>query len=391
MVDEDLAAEEEPVDDALAAEQEANDDAVALRRTSMGSPGGASAYSGTTAKTSFSQEEITDLDTDLMLETLPDLASATNELLKSLVPRDPKGMKALGVPGSSKNKIFNHRAKLFQECKSNFGSTNYLRDDIILRKLYEIETIDDLPAATVTPDHIIHKANVAQMIQDLLAPPSNDGTTTDIFGVLETLDNHFPTIIAPTGPGVDQPTFTNLRNETFHIALAIRTQLAVARLDAYAGDEKNTPDFLIGHTFFEGDYADDVDLDNIASDDVSRLRPFNAFNAADMELLEQESGMFALVSNRLQALRAETQRRDRFSPGGLTAVKALVPWTAFIDEVTSWYHLWRAEVDASIIESGGVSGIVERLTVDVQRAADRKLVGERRRSLKRSGATPKKT
>ena len=68
----------------------AEDDAAAADENIERPRSSNSAVSRTTAKTSFSQEEIAELDPDIMVDVLPNLVAAADQLCTLLLPADPK-------------------------------------------------------------------------------------------------------------------------------------------------------------------------------------------------------------------------------------------------------------------------------------------------------------
>ena len=80
------ADEAQDQEDVAAAEEDAAaaDEIIERPRSSN------SALSRMTAKTSFSQEEIAELDPDIMVDVLPNLVAAADQLCTLLFPADPK-------------------------------------------------------------------------------------------------------------------------------------------------------------------------------------------------------------------------------------------------------------------------------------------------------------
>lgn len=212
------------------------------------SPGRASAVSGTTAKTTFSVEEISELDTDVMLDSLKNLDSASEELLRMLTS-------ALGQPqttsttldeivteGTKAYKLYQRRLTAFMLYKGDYISArqDYIRPQNVSRALFDVATTEGIPRAAMRPDSVLYKANLAQMLHMLLVHVRSPSIANfDIIEVLEGLDQVFPKVVA--GPFFSPAALTT--------SLAITTQLAIYRMASFIEDPNFNPQGLAEHAF----------------------------------------------------------------------------------------------------------------------------------------------
>ena len=336
-----------------------------------------SGMSGTTAKTSFSQEEIGELDRDNMVDVLPNLSTASDDLAKLLVPADlklrPVVRKEIRTAGTKHNKLYNNRVASMNVHKHTFGSTEYIQPSIVLRALFGVQNMKDVPQGPWRPDNVIFKINLSQMLRSLLVVlPGNNGedVSADGYNGIEMLDTNFASAIA--GP--------EFRQSAFQLCLSILTQLSIIRLTVYMADPNFLPSQTITRTFYAPD--DDGDL-------VFRHR--NVLHMSDPSREEQ-----AIISNLLLELSDQLvgmfddNDRDTWMPA-LGSLRAQYPWEQFVDHVIQ-YHLERKqELDEQIAAVGGIDQIMAGLSEEVERVAEAKKAEQLRESFSRPGSTPKKT
>lgn len=342
------------------------DDLEAVRRESAHS-----AFSGTTAKTSFSQEEIAELDAEVMIDVLPSLAAAAEQMAKFLVPEHaqqrPVVWKEIRIEGSRHRKLFNNRVSSLTVHKRSFGSQEYIQPSVVLRALLGVQMMDDVPAGPWRPDDIIYAVNLAQMLHTTLTrivdPAELD---TEGYHTLVTLDAQFPTCIA--GPEFDE--------EAVRMCLAIQTQLAVARLHAFNSHPDYDPMALINDTFFNRDV--DGDMSYMFTDALG-LR----------DLSQGESTAWTSTIKRVvDGLKAPFASQDEDLDAALATVRASYPWHDFVDQAVQYYLARKTRLDQRIAAVGGIDQIMLNASDEVERRNVARQIAEKRRSL---GGTPKKS
>ena len=357
---------EEQLHAGIAAELALANDVDAARRTSVHS-----GISGTTAKTSFSQEEIGELDPDVMVDVLPSLAAAADELAKLLVPADPKlrpvVLKEIRTAGSKYNKLYNNRLSSLNIHKDSYGSTPYVEPSIALRALLGVQNTRDLPHGPWRPDSVIYKINLAQMLRGtLILLFDNAEVTSEGYNAMEALDVHFASAIA--GP--------EFRQNAFQLCLSLLAQLAIIRLTVFQLDPSFDARSAITNTFFAQD--EDGDL---------AFRHRTVLHM--MELPQDEQNAYTNIIAQLADHIIGTLESSE-PVIALGVLRAQYPREQFVELVVHYYQERKQELDEQIAVVGGIDQMMIGLSEEVQHREDARVAEEKRLSFTKPGGTPKK-
>lgn len=361
-VEEHASSEEQLSDDALAPVDEAAADAgdEHTRRESAHS-----GISGTTAKTSFSQEEIAELDADVMVDVLPNLVDAAEQLTKLLLPADPVQrpvvLKEIRIHGSKHSKLFNNRLGMINLHKYHFGSQAYIQPTIVLRALLGVQSMSEVSDGPWRPDNILYRINLAEMLRTVLVDiPDPYEDVNETHKVLSSLEAYFLTAIAgPTYDGEDART-----------CLAIQTQLALTRLRASANAPNFNPQDIISNTF----------LVHNANGDLF-------YRHADVSNLDQDDGS---LDRRISSLHTVWDSGEGDIVSSLRALQANYPWEQFTKQIVDYFEHRAFYLDQEIAAVGGVHAVLGRVVdaVEVRKAG---MAAEAyRQSLTNILTTPKK-
>ncbi|KAI9819253.1 MAG: hypothetical protein M1827_007409 [Pycnora praestabilis] len=353
------------------------------------SPGGFSSISGTTARTSHSAQELADLNGELILEALPDLAEASSKIL-NLVARPEASESDLGVivkelklPGSFTSKRLKRLEGSFMSHKEEFGSDHYISLSIILRALLGVRLLKDIGHGPWRPDPIIQKANLTILVTKTI---TSQRESQDTFPVLQQLDGVFPTPFLSTFSTQLGTTFggSALLDETFNLALSIRTQLLIAMLYAHQDEANYDPDKILTHVFFELPERRDTQL-SIYEDTLhnGRLKGWDVagLGAGDTPLSNQFTN---LILQRIQLIRQafpeESQAMSIGDFADLEQLERMFSWLAFTQGVVSWAALRFEEIDQQLNAQGGLETMQANLEIEM-----RGRVAERTRGIGRDG------
>ncbi|KAK0838601.1 hypothetical protein LTR02_013030 [Friedmanniomyces endolithicus] len=350
---------------ALTAEQEAALSAEVVRRES-----GYSGISGTTAKTTFSQEEIADLDPELIIDVLPDLAKDASKVASLLVDDDtatrPMSLKEVRTTGSLKNKRYTYRLQSLDVHKSKLGSQAYIQPSIVSRALLGVQSISEIPNGPWRPDNILFMINMAEMLRGVVTVASDDEELTQgVYNSLELLDAHFVQCIAGS------TTESTPDREAIRLLVKIQTQLVLVRLAEFQKAPHFDPMDVITDSFFNRD--------------------------VDGELMYKDAGALRLTDeNHVQIWDAVTKIARRlkapFKEGipiaqAVAELRSKNTWAKFVDEVIGYYVHRSAQLEEEIAAAGGIEQIVESMSKEVQRGEDARLAGMKRQSFASSGPT----
>jgi hypothetical protein len=216
------------------------------------SPSRASAASATTGKTTFSQEEIEELDPDVMLDSLKKLDGASNDLIDALMPTVPVDVHGLfatcneiNTSGTRASKIYQKRLNAFMLYKSDFTTAQaneFVRPQNVSRALFEVTSIEGIPEGARRPDSIMYKANLANMLHMLLVS-IRDAEVASVSQILESVNQAFPTVIAGS----------EYNPLAVALSIALTTQLAVNKILDSTKDINFNPHGIATNVFFSED------------------------------------------------------------------------------------------------------------------------------------------
>ncbi|KAK3628284.1 hypothetical protein LTR56_018676 [Elasticomyces elasticus] len=353
---------------ALLEEQQADDAAAEVRRQS-----GQSGFSGTTAKTSFSQEEIAGLDSDMMLDVLPDLVKAADQMAQLLVHRDPNARpfiwKEIRVQGTRHSKLYSNRLDSLEVHKKHFGSQVYIQPGFVARALMGVQSIHEVPDGPWRPDNLIFRINLTQLLQAVLIPTVDPaGSGQQQYDALELLDSHFGQCIA--GPVCDI--------EGALLLLQIQAQLTIIRLAGYEDAPHFDPMDVITDSF----YKEGPDGDLVYKD--ANVLHIAHLGANDRQTLDDtlerivDSDFRAPISEGLDFATTLAQLHARFT------------WGDFIDQVVAYYEHRSAQLDAHIASAGGPLQTMELTYQEVERRKNARFADKKRQSIGKTGGTPVK-
>ncbi len=324
------------------------------------SPGGHSNFSGTTALTTHSVQELADLDASLIVEALEDLSDSSSKVLDVVAPTDMSApdtsvvAKELKIPGSRTAKRLSRLEAAFKSHADYFGSETYINNSIILRALTGVRAPEGLDNGPWRPDPLLYKANVTTFVTKILTA---ERESRDTSSTMEQLDGTFPTPFLrgfTTSPArVDT---SDLLQQTFRLALNIRTQWLIIMLSNHQSEENYDPDTILQHVFFESQRrlkGWEMDL----GDGIGNL---------PIEFKNQ-------VTKRLNEIRDCFRQSSQAMMAGdhvdLEQMDARYSWPDFLVEAVTWARLRLDETERRIHAQGGVKQIVEALSEEVERRA----------------------
>ncbi|EME41361.1 hypothetical protein DOTSEDRAFT_73698 [Dothistroma septosporum NZE10] len=334
----------------------------------------ASAMSGTTAKTSFSQEELELLDHEIMVKELPQLAKAAQDLAQLLLPdgleTQPGTWKEVKRTGSKRHRHHQRFLFLLNTYKQSFGTMPYIRPDLVLRGVLSMPDVAELPSAPWRPDNILLKINLATMLNHLLVTCDISNWTSQCSTALEQLLVAFPACI--TGGEFSRPALE------FYLNLA--AQVVITHLEASSNSAPTfSPYETIDDTFFDGEGV---------------FRHEETLGISRLGEADQRSA-FGMVKHLAEALKAPFKAGNaKDATVGVGRLKAQFRWDSFQDHTVRYAHAWSTQLQQSIAQAGGIDRILDGLGQEVQEREEEKYVLKtKRKSLeaKRKSLTGVKT
>jgi len=374
MIPELSIVDEGPKDDGEEVEYEEHNDEArnwALTETSPRE----SQYSGTTAYTSHSQEQMRNLDPESIVDHLPDLFSAACGVLDLLAPKKIATdnmdrsleyvdgvLRDLKIPGSRLSKNLKRKEDLFQTNREHYGATEFIDLQLTLRKLFNTTNPSNRESR---PDAIFYAANLATAVKDILVKPKENHS---IYIHLRGLQAKFPQAFVSTfGEGIDVGK-SNLLERSFDLALDILTQAVIADLLHPMEDEEIAfePDNILASSFYVSKPESNLtirELDKFydAEPVLDILRHVPNSNAQKRKIRKRVEA----IRNAFRYNGAAVERRDLVD---YELLNDIYPWLDFITNMVIWSRLRLEELLSSVEEQGGAQRVAEALEeiVDVE-------------------------
>ena len=357
MVEEDISVVDpdlETVKDAGAGENVENAEAgQRFAQQNYKSPGGLSAFSGTTARTSFPTQELTELNPEDILDTLPDLSDTTDRFLSFVIPTELSEVSVattivqLQNKDSRENKKLRRLGDIFERQRKEYGGDSYINVGNTLRRLLGGKTVPiDEQTASWRPDALLQKANLAILVSRILSSEEQDQKEH----FLEDTAGNFPQPFAQRlrHPESLTPECSALTETTFRLALELRTQEAIMLLAHHVGKINFDPDTALLQMFY----------------DANDLKGWAVPGLRAVELRKEAKDM---ILRRVEQLRGAF--RSTTLDGQSSAVESLqesFPWTIFVQQMVAWAGQRLVEIEIQTTTYGGAQAICQRLSNMIQ-------------------------
>jgi hypothetical protein len=215
------------------------------------------------------EEPDTNLDPDMMMETLPDLERAAKNVLDHLVPHsaDPVSIvnsaKRLADPNSTQSKRLRHSVSNLAAQAKWFGPQTYIDVKHVSQLLTSaLEKRSVQLGKDWSADPILHQANCARFALEVLL--ANAGTDS-VKRAIKNLEDLFP---LPFMNDLSESQHeraigeSSLRKDTFDLALELRTQSLILKLEEDQYKLDFLPEAAIRQHFFDVDAFDEDAFDS---------------------------------------------------------------------------------------------------------------------------------
>ena len=309
------------------------------------SPGGASAFSGTTARTSRTARDFEEHIADSLLDALPDLVSASDKLLGALIPPEisettvDRISRQLQAKNSRAQNNLLRLSAAFQVHQEVYSAGILIDISEVLKALVGSKDLRDQSGEPWRPDVLFQKANLTVLVANVLNPR----VTAEAESFWHEVDQSFlRNMVRERG---------NFGHSTSHqastLALEIRTQYAIMIVTRSA----KLPESDLG-----------VIVDGIFGE-PSRLRGWNlvGLSAGTLPTDFEEA-----VLQRQEEFRHILQKFAN-ETDIVTSLATAFPWTRFSCDIMEWASGRLKDIGATVSAAGGVEGIVKRLSDEVQK------------------------
>ena len=320
------------------------------------SPGGLSAFSGTTARISLPTQELTELSSEDMLDTLPDLSNTSDKLLHFVIPAELSEASIATTMAQLQNKNSREHKKLkrlgdtFERQRKEYGGDSYINVGDTLRKILgrKASPIDE-QTASWRPDALFQKANLAILTLQMLSVAKQD--QKDQF--MEDIAGTFPRpFLRRLGlPENLTPECSALAEATFRLALEVRTQEAIMLLARHVGKINFDPDTALLQVFY--------DANNLKGWPVTGLRIVDLTKEAKDIILER-------VEQLREAFKSNGHVPSDDQSSGVESLRANFSWTTFAQQMVAWAGRRLIEVEIQTTTYGGAQAIWQGLSDVIQ-------------------------
>ncbi|KAG9207005.1 hypothetical protein G6514_000296 [Epicoccum nigrum] len=322
-----------------------------MEQQTFRSPGAISQMSGTTAISSFSMIEAEFLEPKYMLKHMHKLHDSAQEFLDHIVPDagsvqdDENNMRELLKPDSDFVEEYHDFDDQLKVHLKHFKAeeSNYINVRAVHRALFG--SYNDIGAVQSGINPVLCLANILVLAKQMIVSNRSEKGVLDR---LRQLDNFFPVPFVHSLVKQGSTTAVGdsaLLEETFSLALELRTQLAVLSLEQSSSDADFEPQEALDAIFHDGDLLRGWNIAALSSED----------NSLPQDLKGKIIGRYNLLR---EFLFTDSQGGDLVDLEGLSSQ---FPWEATVLEVLGWVRQRRNELSASIDTIGGPAAILTNI------------------------------
>ncbi|KAF2445125.1 hypothetical protein P171DRAFT_413183 [Karstenula rhodostoma CBS 690.94] len=343
---------------------------VAVPRRSLGA---ASEMSGTTAISSFALVEAETLEPRFMLRHLLRLHEDVGEFLDHLVPAEGgmlEDVERIELVHDSLSDFFADYNDFDRQLRTRL--VHYRGDDqqyIYIRAVHAaLFRGANQDAATETGlDLLLYQTNLIVLAKDMIPLHANDKTTV---GALRDLDNLFPSLFLPalilgTNAAESVAGDSALLQETFELALELRTQLAISSLSHGLTDETFDPDAALDEVFCHPQSENSPQLGIFRGWTTFALGGDGDGDGSTLpEAFVQEVVARITAIRRFFSTGQTSQGQEEEESVNMDDLRAAFPWAALMLRLVGWVRARNKELVAAIQHQGGARGILEMVKAE---------------------------
>lgn len=278
-------------------------------------------------------ENVEDLDADMLELVLPDLDRDTDRILDEILPEDSsRDFQTDYFADSKTRKRVDLRRKAFQNVRRHYtGDRSYIQPQAILRKLFAgVDNVEQLLNGC-RPDHILYKANIAQLLIDMLLVQQKPETRT-----LERIENNFPSAIA--GPA--------FANDGFNMAVSLTSQVVIARLEE-ADPTLSTEEFH------------QIITDSFMSETSEMYRHWEALEAQSL-VRRSQNQLQTRIKKHIDNVCGLFDGKHEVAEA-IDELRRMLPWSAFKIRLLAYCRDRRLRLNKEITSAGGAAATQEAI------------------------------
>ncbi|CEL07162.1 hypothetical protein ASPCAL10325 [Aspergillus calidoustus] len=309
----------------------------ASSRYSSAVPDYADDVANITGTTLLQSEPESEPEPEMMLEALPDLERTGRNLLDYLAPSTANPVtivnkaEVLSNPANTQSKHLRYLTSKFAAEFRHFGNQTYLEVDAIGRAFNTALAGRRGSFQDWDPDPVVHLANCVRFAHEiLLAGPGLNSRKE----VIRHIESSFPLpfMSGLVAEGQEKhPGESSLQNDTFHLALDIRTQSLILHLEEHQDEPEFNAKHAVRRFFFRGSSR-------------KTFRGFNlpGFGSSKGTLPDNYAGT---VQDRYNEILLAEIGEGGFEVGNL---KGAHPWRSFAMRTAIWVRKRVEEIDGEL-------------------------------------------
>ncbi|KAL9629841.1 MAG: hypothetical protein Q9164_006700 [Protoblastenia rupestris] len=297
-----------------------------------------------------------------------DLYNRANSIIHSLAPTVVNEeavttiVNGLQKPGSSLARSLWNREQQFNSSYALFTQSDYIVTSLVLRAAFNANA--DVYGPNIwRPDGVFQKANLARLACQIVPRAERSSVAQcDLMHIDQSFPGPYIESFAVPSTALQRarPGQSRLKEQTFAIALELRTQLAIARLEFDAGTSQGqsySPEDILRLHFL----AQQTDGDNLGC-----AKPWAiAFGRKGVRLTQS---MSQAVSKRVSDIRAHCS--DDGQPD-FEALENEYPWATFKLQLIRWIRARSDEIEQGISINKGIDELASRWADEVLRRANK--------------------
>ncbi|KAL8760789.1 MAG: hypothetical protein Q9184_003048 [Pyrenodesmia sp. 2 TL-2023] len=313
------------------------------------SPGGASTFSGTTARISGSVRRLSGSRPEDMMDALEDLSKASKKILDPLIPAQvteasiQRLKEHLSEMKSKEARQLQRNTPDFQAQREVYGGERFVNAPDIVRVILGASKLDDVHLGPWRMDPVLYQANLASLITALIAHGGEDAESVQS-ELVKSFPRPFLERFVPITKVEGAADASALLWETLRLGIEIRTRSFIDSAKQFVNEPGFDPDELLTQVFYRnGRKLRGWNVAGLRSEDIDGNKDFKT-----------------LIINRLDQL------RETFSEIEEPIIDFEVLENAFsharvTTAVVRWIQLRLREIQNQLQSVKGVAGIVQAI------------------------------
>ncbi|KAI4254802.1 MAG: hypothetical protein LQ352_002897 [Teloschistes flavicans] len=220
------------------------------------SSGDTSVFSGTTARTSRSVQEPSNIiAAGDLIDSLEDLSTRSDKILHLSIPQEvsedtvQSTRDRLSDPESREGRLYRRHRDVYDSLRKDYGDSKYIPAEAIVKALPDKPSYAHDSLSSWRVDPVLYKANLVELVMASVSQPDGDFENS-----MTELDQVYPRPFLHQfvdAPNVGRsPDSSALRMDTFHLALDIRTYSFVESAKRSRDGPDFDPDELLQRLFY---------------------------------------------------------------------------------------------------------------------------------------------